>query len=454
MERIYTSGRARPQGLGRRTAGAGSLVCIVSVLPLLCVVAPAGATELCRSTHWVAAWAGVPTDASTGTDLTDFVDPAGDLKVGVDNSTVRAIVTPSLGGSVLRIRLSNRFGSAPVTFSHTTIGRQASGATLTGAALQIRFSGRPWATAQPGQEVVSDPVVFSYKAFENLAVSAYVAGNAGLPTEHYTARQTSYLTPEGAGDHAGDRSGGAFLDTTTSRPFVTGVEVAASSATGSVVAFGDSLTDGYQGLGPEGQPESPEGRDANVRWPDDLARRVIAAHTSLSVVNAGISGNRILHAGSDSPEPHDVFGPSGLSRLGTDVLEQGSAATVIWLEGINDLGNGATPAEVIAGLQEGVRRMEADHLEVVLGTLTPAGGDLNPGYGSEAANRAREEVNAWIRSQPNHVDFDAAVRDPSNPGVLNPAYDAGDHLHMNPAGYQAMANAINLNRLVVPRCSS
>ena len=170
--------------------------------------------------------------------------------------------------------------------------------------------------------MVSDPVEFPFKAFQTLAVSVFVRGDAGLPTEHYTARQTSYFTPDGAGNDAADRDGSAFTLYNSTRPFVVGLDVLASSNTGAVVAFGDSITDGFQGRAPAGVPASPQGFNQNRRWPDDLARRLIAHHIRLSVLNAGISGNRVLRTGTAGGGP-DVYGPSALSRLRTDVIKQG-----------------------------------------------------------------------------------------------------------------------------------
>jgi lysophospholipase L1-like esterase len=277
-----------------------------------------------------------------------------------------------------------------------------------------------------------------------------------MPTEHYIGRQTSFLSAPQTGDHSADISGAAFALHTTSRYFLDELDVTAPDAASGVVAVGDSITDGYQPL-PLGLPESPQGLDADARWPDDLERRILAAGLPFSVLNAGISGNRILQDGTAGGGPAE-FGPSALSRLQTDAIDLPGVSNAIVLEGINDLGGGsptASPQAVIDGLRRVVARLHAAGLHVLLGTLTPTGGAL-VGHGTAAENAGRETVNAWIRAQ--HVadavvDFDVAVRDPTDPSRINPAYDGGDHVHFNPNGYGAMANAIPLAQLLRPACS-
>jgi lysophospholipase L1-like esterase len=368
------------------------------------------------------------------------------------------MLTPTYGGSTIRLHLSNRFGSGPVTFTHTTVGKQSSGATLAGTPTRLTFGGKPSITVAAGQDVVSDPVAFRFDAFQTLAESVYVAGDAGLATEHYTARQASYFTPDGAGDHTGDSAGTAFALNNSTRPFVDAIDVLAPTSTGAVVALGDSITDGYQGQPPAGVPANPQGYNENRRWPDDLARRLIAAHIPLSVLNAGISGNRVLLDGTAGGGP-DVYGPAALSRLAPDVLEQAETTTVIWLEGINDIGQTPTPtvAQLVNGYKQGIARLHAAGLRVLMGTLTPAGGDLQGNYGTAQGEAMREQVNQWIRTQTlsdGVIDFDKAVRDPSDPSRINPTYDGGDHLHFNPTGYQTMAGAVNLALLRRATCSN
>lgn len=423
----------------------------------------AQASAVC-GTHWVGAWAGVPSDSSMGTDIGDAFAPspdfppgsAGDAKQPVDNASIRAILTPSVGGSTVRVRLSNRFGSGPVTLNHTTIGKQTAAAELAATPVAVAFGGKKSVTVAAGTDAVSDSVSFSYNAFDNLAVSTYVSGDVGKPTEHYTARQSSFFTLNGAGDHAADRDGTAYSLSNTTRPFVTGLDVRAGKPLGAVVTFGDSITDGYQGRAPAGIPENPEGVDANGRWPDVLGRRLRAARLPLSVVNTAISGNRVLRDGTEGGGP-DTYGPAALKRLDADVLKQAGATTVIWFEGINDLGQKPKPTvkDVIGGYTRGIARMHKAGLRVVQGTLTPSGGTTND-YGTAETEAKRQEINAWIRAKSaadGVVDFDAAVRDPSDPTRIDPQYDGGDHLHFNLAGYKKMGDTVDLALLRRPTCT-
>ncbi|XAY03484.1 lipase [Paraconexibacter sp. AEG42_29] len=425
-------------------------------------VAPAAAASVpavCGA-HWVAAWAGVPTDAANSTGLTDLIGAGGDLTLGnlkapLEHATVRAMLTPSIGGSTVRVRLSNRYGLVAVPFAHTTIARQAAGAGVAAVPVEVTFGGRASVTAAPGEDVVSDPVAFSYAGGETLAVSTFVAAAIGKPTHHASARQTSYFTPAGAGDHAADRAGGAFLLHTSSRPLVTGLDVRVDRPFGAVVALGDSITDGFRGLPGLGFPETTVGIDANGRWPDVLAGRLRAAGTPLAVANVGISGNRVLRD-SGGGIAGKSFGEAALTRLDADVLRQAGVSTVIWLEGVNDIGQkpGAPASDIIAGYRQGIARMRAAGLRVLMGTLTPTAG-AQASYSDATAQAARETVNTWIRTAggaDGYIDFDAAVRDPADPARIAPAYDGGDHLHFSLAGYAALGNAVPLDRLGAPDC--
>jgi lysophospholipase L1-like esterase len=438
-------------------------ISITVVGPVLLLAAPGAATAAplprCTDQGWVGAWAAPPSDASRGIDTVDpfdwdQYDASRNPKSVTRNDTTRAILTPTFGGSTTRVRLSNRFGTVPVTFEHATIARRAAEAALVlGSTAPLTFGGAPSVTVAPGQDVVSDPVGFSFEAFQSLAVSVYVAGDVGKPTEHYTARQTSYLTAEDAGDHTEDVDGGAFAEHTTTRPFVTGIDVLAPRSTGAVVALGDSITDGYQEP-PSGPPEVQEGIDADGRWPDVLARRLGAAGRPLSVLNAGLSGNRVLQDGI-AGDNLDLYGPAVIRRLDADVLSQPGVTTVILFEGNNDLfmTPHATVEELLGAYRQLIGRMHSRGLRVLLGTLTPVGGLNGIPPDTEAK---RQAVNAWIRERSPAgaaIDFDAAVRDPADPARINPAFDGGDHLHFNLAGYQAMGNAVPLELLLDPACS-
>jgi lysophospholipase L1-like esterase len=402
-------------------------IALLALLAHACGGSDSGATP-----HWVGSWIASPSDGA-GQRFSD--------------QTLRMIVTPHLGGSTLRVHLSNRFGSQPVSFARVTIAERRSGADLIpGSLWPLTFGGRAGVTVAAGAEVVSDPLSFTVLPFVDLAIGLYVSGATGPATEHFTARQTSYISASAAGDLAGDADGAAFTYTATSWYFVAGIDVMAPSSVGAVVAFGDSITDGFQGKGNPVVP-NPEGLDANARYPDALQRRLVAAGRHLSVLNAGISGNRLLRDASAIT----YFGPSGLSRVDADAISQAGVTDVIVLEGTNDIGQPpyASATDVISGLQQLVDQLHAAGLNVLLGTLTPAGGTSGP-YGTAATNDARETVNQWIRSSgvaETVVDFDAAVRDSLDPSRINPIYDGSDHLHFNPAGYAAMAAAVDLSTL-------
>jgi lysophospholipase L1-like esterase len=393
-------------------------------------------------------WSAPPTNASRGNGLGDRFDGSFNPKTATRDDTTRAILTPTHGGSILRIRLSNRFGDGPVRFAHVTVARRQAGAELMpGTAREVRFNGHPAVVVGPGHDAVSDPVKLTFGAFQPLAVDVYVPDDVGKPTEHFSARQTSYLTPDGTGDHTAEESGASFSEKTTTRPWVTGVDVRAPAGMGAVVALGDSITDGYDGSR-LGVPETADGVDADGRYTDDLARRLLAARRPLAVLNMGITGNFVLRNGAGA------FGPSALRRLWADVLRQAGVTTVIWLEGLNDIGQrpSAGVRDLIAGWLRGIRRMRAAGLRVLLGTLPPAG---SADTGPDGLEGKRLRLNRWIRATTapdGIVDFDAAVRDPAAPNRVRAKYQGHDHLHLNLAGNRALARAVPLRRLRVPRC--
>lgn len=384
----------------------------------------------CPARHWVASWLASPSDAATG---------------GFHDQTLRTIVTPHLGGSELRLHLSNRFGAEPVTFDAVVIARRLDGAAVVpGTGTPVTFGGARSVTVPAGGEAVSDPAGLRFGAFDDLAVSIAFSGDTGPATEHFYGRRTVYATDIGSGDHSGDESGDAYARlASTAQFFVSGLDVVAPGDVGAVVAFGDSITDGYEGS-PSPLAPNREGLDVAGAYPDDLQRRLLATPGGppVAVLDAGITGNRLLHDGL-IPQ----HGPRAIDRLQPDALDAAGVAQLLVLEGINDLGTRSTGAPgVINGLTALIRQAHAAGLSVLLGTLTPSEGAQPPTYGDEAAEAARQEVNAWIRGQHSAgvVDFDAALRDPADPARLQDRYDSGDHLHPNLAGYQAMADAVDL----------
>jgi len=411
-------------GPGRRHTAALAVACFALV-----AAAPAGAAPVrCSGSHWVGAWGASPSHAAVP---------------GYAGQTMRMLVTPNAGGRLARVRLTNRYGTAPVTFDAVRLARRASGAgVVAGTSRPVTFGGRRSITIARGADAVSDPVRIRFRAFQQLAVSVYARADTGPATTHFLASEPS--TYVAAGDHTADRGGAAFGEPQESWVFLDGVDVLAPARVGAVVALGDSITDGALST----EARATGARD--TRWPDFLARRLVRAGRPLAVVNEGIGGNRIrLDAVPTSPE---IFGPSTLFRLDGDVLAVSGATDVIVLEGINDIGQDppATAAQVIAGLQQVVTRLQVAGLRVLVGTLTPSGGMGVPTYGSAAAGAIRRAVNRWIRGSrlpDGIVDFDAAVRDPSRPSRIRPAYDSGDHLHPNARGYRAMGDAVRLGAL-------
>lgn len=371
-----------------------------------------------RQLHELDTWAAAPADIG-----------------GVySDTTVRNIVHTSVGGSDLRIRLSNAFGSGPVTFDDVRVGDQSSGAaTVPGTNRRVTFSGQTSVTIPKGAEALSDPLPGTVAPGTNLAVSVHWTGFTGEATGHPDAQQDNYASPPG--DVAGSDSASAYYPNTYgSWYFVDGVVLDAPKQTGEVVALGDSITDGYQST-----------VSANRRWPDDLARRLLQLPVpqQLSVANEGISANDV------TADRCPTCGVSAEARLQRDVLSQPGVSTVIFLEGINDIGSGAVTSadQLIAADKQIIAQAHADGLRIIGGTLTPVKGS---GYYSPQHEQIREAVNQWIRTSGAFdavVDFDKATRDPADPQMFLPAYDSGDHLHPNDAGYQAMADAVDIASL-------
>ncbi len=411
---------------------------LVACLLLLVLAAPASA---CPARHWVASWAASPGSGEAP---------------GFSDQTLRQVVTPHLGGDRLRIRLSNRFGTRPVRVSAATVARRAQGAGLEpGTVVAVTFEGRLSLTLPAGHDAVSDAVDLPFAAFDDLAVSLAIEGESGPATEHLVGQQTSYVGERGAGNQTGDVSGAAFVGgrTTTRRSFLTGIDVRAAGDVAAVVAFGDSLTDGYLGSRSPLKPNS-DGIDVNGRYPDLLQRRLLDTPGAprLSVVNAGITGNRVLGEGA-IPQ----HGPAAVARLRADALELAGVRHVIALAGINDVGGQAADADaVIAGLASLVAQAHAADRRILLGTIPPTLGAVSESYGDARARTARRAINRWIRDGADAdgvVDFDAALRDPAEPERLDPRLDSGDGLHPNLAGYRAMADAVDLDLLREPACT-
>jgi lysophospholipase L1-like esterase len=384
-------------------------------------------------TGWVNAWQGSPTAGGT------FDHASCPADTGLTDQTVRDIVFLTAGGHELRVRVSNAFGAQPLQVGAASVGVQKQGAaTVPGTLRSLRFSGRASILVPAGGEALSDPVHLDVSALQRLAVTVYLPGATGPATQHNNSRETNYLA---SGNQAGSASAGPFGTKIGCWLFASGVDVRPGrDVRGTVVALGDSITDGDQ-----------SSIDADQRYPDHLARRLNAVHgPTLSVSNAGIGGNELLR--NRTPE---LFGVSALARLPRDVLTQAGAREVILLEGINDIGaESATADQLIQADQLIIAQTHAAGLRIYGATLVPFGGSnarYGGNYGTPAGELQRQALNRWIRTSGAFdavFDFDRALRDPADPTRLLPQYDSGDHLHPSDAGYRAMAAAVDLRVLL------
>jgi lysophospholipase L1-like esterase len=421
---------------------------LAAVLLVLAVVvgieaAGVGAPESGASTRWIGTWAAAPQPFMPGA-LKTF-----------RNQTLRLIVHTSIGGTRLRIRLSNTYGERPLLVGSAHVARRTIGADVEPASDRIlTFDGRSSVTIPNGTAIVSDAASLAVPALSDLAISLHLPEETAATTSHFLALQESYVSPE-----RGNSTGLAnFVTAQTIRswPFLTRVEVDAPADGGVIVAFGDSWFDG-DGSTP----------DANHRFGDLLSERLQrdAKGRRLGVVNEGIIGNRLLKdSPRQSPSPFgDALGESGLKRFERDALEQPGVKAVIVHLGVNDLGfpgtftpatESVTAADVVGGYRKLILSAHRRGVRIIGTTITPfENATKAPGYFTREKEAVRQQVNAWMRGSREFdgvVDFDRFLRDPDHTIRLRPAYDSGDHLHANDAGYAAAANAIPLPMLGIP----
>lgn len=380
---------------------------------------------------WVGSWAASqqipePQNALPSADLNDV--------------TIRQIVHLSVGGSTLRVHLSNSFGTEPLHFSSVHVAQPlspSSSAIDPASDKALSFAGSEDVTVPAGAEYVSDPISFPAAALSNVAVTFHLADAPAQQTGHPGSRATSYYVH-------GDQVSAATLPDAHEIDHwyqISGIDVLASPASASIVALGDSITDGHAST-----------TNGNDRWTDVLAQRLQSSPTNrnIGVLNQGIGGNHLLT---------DGLGPNVLARFNRDVLAQPGVRWLIVFEGVNDLGgltrNGEVSAaehsllvhRILSAYQQLIVRAHTQGIRVIGATITPYTGSdyYHPGPSSEAD---RQAINQWIRTPGNFdavIDFDKAMRDPQHPDRLLPAYDCGDHLHPSPAGYRAMGDAVPLS---------
>lgn len=357
---------------------------------------------------------------------------------GFENVTIRQIVHITLGGDQVRVRFSNADGTSPLKIGSAHIAiRDKDSAIVPDSDRVLTFAGSPSVTIPVGAPMLSDPVNLDVALLSDLAISVYLPEATGAPTMHGTALQTNYVSP------SGDFSQSISIENPKKKAnwfFLTAVEVHNTDALGTIVAVGDSITDG-----------SASSTNLNRRWPDYLARR-LAAHPTLknmAVANAGIGGNRVLN---DTPPSISAFGRNLLSRLEQDVLSRTGITHIIVLEGINDIGFSEKLAgdqdisadELIQGYRQVIARGHMRGIKVIGATLPPFKG---ADYFSKKGEKKRLAINEWIRTSGEYdgwIDFEAAVRDPENPNQIRSGLSP-DNLHPNDEGYKAMADIIDLS---------
>ena len=388
-------------------------------------------------TRWIGTWASSPLHP-------DRVNDQGKDRATLPHSsrtdiTIREVVHVSIGGEKLRVRFSNLDGNSPLIIGVAEIAKTLHNSAIVPAtARPLAFHGEPSVSIPAGALAISDPVSFSLLADSDLTVSFYVSGASDYVTEHQLASASSYHVASNVVSNE-DLNAPQIM---TTWEYLNGIDVLAPSKAAAIATIGDSITDGAYSTA-----------DANQRWPDELARRIQTnpKYKRLSVINEAISGNKILM---------DRAGPNALARFDRDILSQSGVKYLIVLEGINDIGHiqtdpsdTTTASDLIRGLDQMIVRAHTHGIVVIGGTLTPFRGFDR--YFSEKTEAIRTTINQWIRTSGAFdavIDFDAAIRDPNHPDTFLPAYDHGDHLHPNDAGYKAMGDFIDLKLFTLKPC--
>ena len=416
---------------------AARAICLSAVMALaISGERAAGATA---GKDWITTWAATPAPR-WGSE----VPAAFGVPETLEGVTIRQVARISTGGGKVRVILSNEYGATPLIIGAGTVALAGKGGALGGPAVRLTWGGKASVVVPPGAPIVSDPVDLAAAPLSSLAVSIYLPQKAAVTSVHWDGAQTAYISAPG------DFTGSPMFQadsTLKQRLFLSGIQVDAVPASHALVFFGDSITDGACSTA-----------DANGRWPDHIAERLqTGGHKNFAVVNEAFSGNRVLTNG---------MGTNALARLNQDVLNQPKLSTVVLMMGINDIGwpgeKAITPADkeptaddIIVGYQQIIDRVHARGARILGATLTPFTdtnqGTPTEGYYTPEKEKIRQAVNQWIRTSGRFdgvIDFDHVMEDPARPGHMRTAYDCGDHLHPNDAGYSAMASSVDLGLLL------
>ena len=405
--------------------------CLAVLAVLGCQALPVDTDPLSKS-NWVSSWVSAqqipePRNALSPEDLT--------------NATLRQVIRTSLGGDRIRLRVSNAYGTAPLTLGNISVASaaRADSSEIDPRSLTpVTFSAQETITIPAGSYMVSDPIEFRVEPLAHVAVSIYFPSAPEQQTGHPGSRATSYI---GHGNHVA-RTTLSNAKRVDHWYQLAGLDVETGDTSRALMIIGDSITDGF-GVQP----------NTDQRWTDFLIARVQndpELKNTLAVLNAGLGGNRVLV---------DGLGPNGLARFDRDVVNRPGARHVIVLLGVNDLGTLSRDEaagqrdydelvdRLIAAFDQMTARARENGIQIIGATIMPfAGSSFYPS--NEMAEAARQKVNAWIRKPGSFdaiIDFDSLMRSPDDPSRLNPALDSGDHLHPSIAGYQAMAEFVSLD---------
>lgn len=408
---------------------------VAGVVMVGCALAGAACAQVraVAGTQWTATWAASPAGPPGEGDRSPVMI--------LHDETLREVVHTSIGGTQVRVRISNAFGVEPLRLGAAHVALRSEGSKLmAGSDRTLLFGGAAGITVPAGASVLSDAVALNVPALSDVAVSLYVPQTMQASTLHYGAQQTSYAA---AGNQAAQIDLAA-PKSMRSWPFLTALEVSGAKRQRAIVALGSSTTDGARST-----------MDTNHRWTDILAARLQhdAQLNNLGVLNEGIGGNRVLHDGRGPSAA--AFGVSASARFDRDVLAQSNVGYLIFFEGGNDINHPGASAplsetitadDLIAGYRQMIVRAHGHGIRVIGATITPFEG-VNKPEDTASREAMRAAVNQWIMTTHETdgvIDFSRALADPAHPTRIDARFDSGDHLHPNDAGYKAMGDAIDL----------